>query len=199
MCFLFLRKKKERFLSKRNLKKKLIVRIILSFLIIGLLFIPYEAPFVRFDSAETSIKYSTLKGNLPLHVIEGENTIFTLQNANNNFYFHSIIKYDEKYGFCDYKSEKEIVLESTFIEDDYIVGTITAQKLLNYETNETCYCIIFSKIKSMEQNEINLFDTYNLQIKTIFKNDKNIVFAFIPNQDNNNTAFSYNGQTFSLN
>ena len=69
-------------LIKSNRKKRIII-IVLFCLIIGIIFIPYEAPFIRFDSPEASVKYSTIKGNLPLYVVEGKNTAFTLQNSGN--------------------------------------------------------------------------------------------------------------------
>lgn len=160
--------------------------------------IPYEAPFIRFDSPEASVKYSTIKGNLPLYVVEGKNAVFTLQNSGNNYYYHSITKYHDKYGFCDYKTQTETVLGSLLKDDTCFCGTITANKLLNHNTNESCYFITFSKIKRMEPDKITILDTDNTPIKPIFQNDKTIIFAFIPKRDNNIVAFFYNGQTISL-
>ena len=197
-CFLLLRKRKAGILRKITRKKR-IIGIVLSVVFIALLFIPYEAPFVRFDTPEASVKYSTIKGNLPLHVIEGENTAFTLQNANNNYYFHTILKHNDKYGFCEYHSKIDKVINSPFTEDDNFSGSIITYKLLSSETNEACYMIMFSKTKRMEQNKITIFDVDSAPIQPVFQNDKTIVFALIHGLNESNAAFSYNGQTFRLN
>ena len=197
-CFLFLRKKKVSIFSKTNRKKR-IIGIVLSVVFIALLFIPYEAPFVRFDSPEASVKYSTIKGNMPLHVVEGENAAFTLQNANNNYYFHTILKHDDKYGFCDYHSKIDKVINSPFTEDDNFSGSIVTYKLSSSETNEACYMIMFSKTRRMEQNRIAVYASDHTPIDTLFQNDNAMVFALINGADKSDAAFSYNGQTYQLN
>ena len=197
-CFLFLRKKKVSIFSKTNRKKR-IIGIVLSVVFIALLFIPYEAPFVRFDSPEASVKYSTIKGNMPLHVVEGENAAFTLQNANNNYYFHTILKHDDKYGFCDYHSKIDKVINSPFTEDDNFSGSIVTYKLSSSETNEACYMIMFSKTRRMEQNRIAVYASDHTPIDPLFQNDNAMVFALINGADKSDAAFSYNGQTYQLN
>ena len=197
-CFLFLRKKKAGIFSKTNRKKR-IIGIVLSVVFIALLFIPYEAPFVRFDSPEASVKYSTIKGNMPLHVVEGETAVFTLQNANNNYYFHTILKHDDKYGFCDYHSKIDKVINSPFTEDDNFSGSIVTYKLSSSETNEACYMIMFSKTRRMEQNRIAVYASDHTPIDPLFQNDNAMVFALINGADKSDSAFSYNGQTYQLN
>ena len=197
-CFLFLRKKKAGIFSKTNRKKR-IIGIVLSVVFIALLFIPYEAPFVRFDSPEASIKYSTIKGNMPPHVVEGETVVFTLQNANNNYYFHTILKHDDKYGFCDYHSKIDKVINSPFTEDDNFSGSIVTYKLSSSETNEACYMIMFSKTRRMEQNRIAVYASDHTPIDPLFQNDNAMVFALINGADKSDSAFSYNGQTYQLN
>jgi len=198
-CFLLLRKRKASILRKITRKKR-IIGIVLSVVIVGLLFIPYEAPFIRFDSPGASVGYSTIKGNLPLHVVKGENTVFTLQNANNNYYFHTILKHNDKYGFCDYHSKIDKVINSPFTEDDNFSGSIVTYKLSSSETNEACYMIMFSKTKRMEQNKIAVFSADNTPIDPVFQNDKAMVFAFVRGTNESDAAFSYtyNGQLFRL-
>ena len=197
-CFLFLRKKNAGIFSNTNRKKR-IIGIVLSVVFIALLFIPYEAPFVRFDSPEASVKYSTIKGNMPPHVVEGETVVFTLQNANNNYYFHTILKHDDKYGFCDYHSKIDKVINSPFTEDDNFSGSIVTYKLSSSETNEACYMIMFSKTRRMEQNRIAVYASDHTPIDPLFQNDNAMVFALINGADKSDAAFSYNGQTYQLN
>lgn len=197
VCSLCLRKKKERLLIKSNRKKRIII-IVLSCLIIGIIFIPYEAPFIRFDSPEASVKYSTIKGNLPLYVVEGKNTAFTLQNSGNNYYYHAIIKHDDKYGFCDFHTQRNTGFNSTITDDEYFHGLVTVDTLLNGETNETCFFISFIKMKKMEADKTTISDADNTPIKPIFQNSDTIIFAFMPKQ-NDAAVFFYNGQPFSLN
>lgn len=197
--FVFYNKKKKNNRIHNSTKKRKLLKIIIVALLIIVIFIPFEAPYARFESAENSINYSTLNHNIPIKVIESEKTSFAVLCKENKLSFYSIIKYEDKFGFCNYHSSIERITDPYFLEDDDFVGTISIYKLTNYETEEKCFMIVFLKSKGMDSSNIIVYDAENNSCKNIINNEIISVFSVIKNVNKDNNFFYYNDNKITIN
>lgn len=198
LCIYFIRKRKGSFALNRS-RKGIIVRVTTIILIIAFIFIPYEAPFIRFDSAEASVRYFTVNYNAPIKTVETDNTAFCVGHRGNNFYYNTVTKYDDKYGFCDRHCNTVLGIINTYIDDGAFTGNYCVHKLVNNETNETCYMVKFISVELNDTEDISIYDKNNDPIEKITFPDKRTVFAILVNQIDEKAAFVFYGKTYELN
>ena len=204
ICYIVLRKRNTQKALKRS-KKAVFIKIAIIALVILLVFIPYEAPFVRFDSAYDSVKYSTTKFNTPLYTIETEKTAFSAELEDSTFSYHSITKYKDKYGYCD--QDSHILLGSykhEIIQDENYMGSFLVKKLENKKTREKCYIIVFGNLldeinNNKEKEDIIIYDENNTPIEKMFSTNKWTAFAVVVDCLDESTSFIFNGKTYELN
>ena len=179
-----------------------IIRIIVIVLIVTCVFIPYESSFIRFDSAEASVNYSTLNYNAPTKTVETDKTAFTVSHRENNWSYHTITKYNDKYGFCDRHSQTVLGLTHVDINDENFRGSFHVSKLVNYETNEKCYIISYINLLDLENKDtedICIDDEQNIPIEKITFPDKRSVFMVVMHQIDEKITFMINDQKYELN
>ena len=82
LCFEFIKKKKGIVIMNRS-KKTVIISIAAGILVLAIVFIPYEAPFIRFNSAESSVRYFTVNYNGQIKTVETDNTAFCVGHRDN--------------------------------------------------------------------------------------------------------------------
>ena len=189
--------KKGKLVIKRT-RKAAVIRVMVSALIIAVVMIPYESPFIRFDSAEASVNYSSLNYNYQIKTIETEKTAFCVAHKGNDFQYDTITKYINQYGFCDRHSKNILRWVSSSIEDGKVQGSFRAAKLINNETNEKCYMIVFSVLAQEETADINIYDKQNKPIPKIEFSDNREVFALVVNHLDGEEVFKFNGVTYDL-
>lgn len=197
LCFCFIQKKKGPFVYKRT-KKTIIIRIAVSLLIMVIVFIPYESPFIRFNSAEESIKYSTTKYGVPIRTVETDKTAFCVGHKSNNFFYYIVTKYNDKYGFCDRNCYTKLGIINTYLDEGSFKGNYRVTKLSDNETNEKCYIISLLSVDQNETEEINIFDKNNDPIEKMTFPDNRTVFALVVNRIDEKTSFTFNGKTYEL-
>lgn len=198
LCFYYFRKKKESFKFKYSKKAKTI-RVTAAILILAILFIPYEALFIRFDSAEASVRYFTVNYNAPIKTIETDKTAFCVGHRDNNFYYNTVTKNGDKYGFCDWHSHNVLGYIHEEIDDGQFKGLYSVAKLINTEANEKCYLIKFLSVNQKEADKICIYDKHNTPIKKLTFPDNRTVFAVVVDQIDKTTSFTFNGKTYVLN
>lgn len=198
LCFFLFQKKKGKLGLERS-KKAVLIRAAVGILILAIVFIPYESTFIRFNSAEESVRYSTVNYDAPIKTIETDKTAFCVGHARNNFYYNTVTKYDAKYGFCDRRCQTVLGFINTHIDDGVFNGNYRVTKLINNDTNEKCYMISFLRIDQNNTEDISIFDENNAPIEKITFPDKRTVFAFVVNQIDEKTLFVFNGNPYELN
>ena len=196
---LYLFQKKKGTTSSKRSKKAVFIKAAAGILILAIVFIPYEAPFIRFDSAEASVRYLTVNYNAPIKTVETDNTAFCISHRDNNWGFHAVTKFDKKYSFCDRHSKTMDCFNSGLIDDSSFHGIIYATKLVNNDTNEKCYMIVFLSIDLKDTEDICIYDVHNSPIEKITFPDKRSVFALVVKQIDEKSAFIFNGKTYELN
>lgn len=182
----------------KRTKKAVILRIAVILLIGLVVFLPYEAPFIQFNSAEASVRYSTLNYNAPIKTVETDKTAFCVGHRDNNFYYNAVAKSDDKYGFCDRHCHTVLGFINTHIDDGIFNGIYTVTKLVNIEANEKCYMIKFLAIDQSDEEDICIYDEKNMPIEKITFPDKRTVFAIVVNQIDEKASFIFNGKTYEL-
>lgn len=197
LCFYFVRKKKGTFKYILSRKTK-IIRVIVIILIVVIVFLPFEAPFIRFDSAEDSLRYSAIQNNDSIKTIETEKTVFCVSHKDNNWGYHTITKFDDKYGFCDRHSTSTQCFRSPIFDDQYDHGIIYATKIINNDTNEKCYMIVPLSIEPLETEDICIYDKHNTPIEKFTFSDNRSVFVLVVNQADEESSFTFNGKTYDL-
>ncbi len=199
ICFYLLQKIKGKPVPVlKRTKKAVIIRIAVIALIGLVIFLPYESPFIRFDSAEASVRYSTLNYSAPIKTVETDKTAFCVGHRDNNFYYNTVAKSDDKYGFCDRHCRTVLGFVNTHIDDGKFKGNYRVTKLINKEANEKCYMITFLSIDLKDTEDISIYDEYNTPIQKLTFPDKRYVFALVVNQVDEKTAFIFNGKTYEL-
>ena len=199
LCIYFVRKRKGSFALNRS-RKGIIVRVTTIILIIAFIFIPYEAPFIRFDSAEASVRYFTVNYNAPIKTVETDNTAFCVGHIGNNFYYNTVTKYDDKYGFCDWHSHNTLgYIINERIDNGQFNGSYSVTRLVNNDTNETCYMVKFISVELNDTEDISIYDKNNDPIEKITFPDKRTVFPILVDQIDEKAAFVFYGKTYELN
>ena len=200
LCLFFYLKRKGKLQEKRS-KIAVIISVIAFALICTIVSIPIEASFVRFNSAKASVAYSTLNSNGKTESIETDKTAFTVSHKGNNWSYHVITKYDDKYGFCNRHSQIVNSFDAIPVDDGNNRGIFYVSKLVNYDTNEKCYMIDYLDHNLMKYNAagITIYDEQDLPIEKITFEDNSAVFAAIANGIDQKTIFKFNGKTYELN
>ncbi len=130
---------------KKNIKH-IIISVICLIVCTIIIYYPYESNFIRFNTAENSINYSfPYNIGASNYYIDNDNTVFVVSKKGNNNSYHSIVKYDNGYGMCDFKSNTSLDWSATHINENDINGMFKANVVYNEITNKTCYYIDFMK------------------------------------------------------
>ena len=179
-------------------KKAVIIKVTAIILIIAIIFIPYEASFIRFNSAEASVRYSTVNYRAPIRTVETDKTAFCVGHESTTFYYNTVTKYNDKYGFCHPHTHNALNYINTIIDDENFKGGYTVSKLVNNETNEKCYIIELSRFYPTGE-DICIYDEQNNPIGKITFPDKRTLFAIVVNEADEKASFIFNGKTYELN
>ena|GEM_PF-5191688 len=198
LFYIFLLLIKKGKLVIKHTRKAAVIRVIISALIIAVVMIPYESPFMRFDSAEASFNYSSLSFHYQIKTIETEKTAFCVAHKGNNFQYDVITKYDNQYGFCDRNSHIDLRWVSSFVDDSAFRGSFDVAKLVNNETNEECYMIKFSSFAQQDAESICIYDKQDNPIPKIEFSDNRVVFALVVDQPGGEEVFKLNSKTYNL-
>ena len=191
-------------------KKAVIIKrvIIISFVVAAVcVFIPFEAPFIRFNSTEASVKYSTAKPFYEDKAVETDKTAFFVSHKSNNWTYGSAAKYDNKYGFCGYHSKTILTTNSITVDEENFDGSFNVSKVINYDTNEKCYFIKFINLLDFENKEKqNSWDSQDNLIdfekstpmeKLTFK-DNRTVYAAVTDQIDEKMTLVFCGEKYEF-
>ena len=198
LCFYLIRKKKGTMGSKRS-KKAVIISVMVIILINAIVFIPYESPFIRFNSAEASVRYCSMNYYVPSKTVETDKTAFCIGHESNDFYFNIITKYDDKYGFCNRHCRTVFGYKNEHIDDGIFNGFYDVTILINDDTNEKCYLIGFYSIDPKDSEDICIYDEHNNPIeRIIFPYSMKVYYTIVVDQIDKNTSFTFNGNAYEL-
>ena len=196
--FTFYQKKKGVLVWQRT-AKTVIIRGVVAAVILAIVFIPYESSFIRFDSAEASVRYRTINYNAPIKTVETDKTAFCIGHRDNNFYYNTVTKYGDQYGFCDRNCQTLFGLDNITIDDGVFYGAYSVHKMVDNETNEKCYIIKFYGSDQEDAENISIYDEQNRPAETITFSDNRTVYAIVVKDIDEKASFVLNGNTYELN
>lgn len=98
---------KKSVLTKKRYNLIKIIGIACVLIITGISFIPFEAPFVRFDIPQESLKYLWVDTK-DIVVCESDNGAFIVKLGKEEIF--SVTKEEKGYGYLNYHSKKELYI-----------------------------------------------------------------------------------------
>lgn len=126
---------------------------------------PFEGSFLRFDTPEASLKYSSSKSIFRENTFfEGERCYFVVSTESNNVSYHSISKYGDKFGVADYKSELKHLGNNA--EDKLL----TCMAIYDENSDSSCYFISYFLPDSEKDEDIVLIDDRKAECISFRKN-----------------------------
>lgn len=168
---------KQRLKNDVRFKKKLYIKrfiiIAVSLLMVIVFFFPIEGYFIRFNSLDACLQYSLLNNfTLTHNVIESDDTVFIVSSGSNNE-THSTVLYEDGYGLCDFKTQREIYSLPKSIDNPQFLGTVSLSFIYSEVTDKTCY---FGHFGGIRCNPEKVFDKDGNTLDTIIYDNKSFVF-----------------------
>lgn len=185
--------------KRKKLPHVLCIIVIYLFLNI-IIFYPYEGYFIRFNSLEKSIHYSIYDSYFSsISIVEDDDTVFFAKNTKNNITYHSVAKYKNDYGLCDFGIAKGFHIRQESINVPKFDGILTVDYILNKNTNKTCYFIKLLKIFNNDDNDdIAVFDSNGEKLKTLYSDSHHIIFCLLSDkQPEQMDYFTFLGKNYT--
>lgn len=181
-----------------NNNRRKVLCILFAVLMIVITFIPFEGKWLRFETPEESIKYSLISINKKNYFIYDDDTVFVMRNKDNNFEYHSITKYNENYGMCDYDS-KSRQLKSQFISTENYNGLLSYKCIYNQATNKLCCFFNYTPINN--DIKVKILDDKNREIPEINGFNKENTYAYyliLENPQQNELSISIDNKNYVI-
>ena len=131
---------KKSVLTKKRYNLIKIIGIACVLVVTGISFIPFEAPFVRFDTPQEALKYRWIDTEDTV-VCESDYGAFIVKPDNEEIF--SVAKDEKGYGYLNYHSKKELYIYPHYNQFNTTGDFIYSCN--NQSTNETIYLVYFYK------------------------------------------------------
>lgn len=202
----FVKKVRPKKALHKQKRKKLpyVLCFIAILLFLDIIFYPFEGYFIRFSSLEKSIHYSIYDSYFSsISIVEDDDTVFFMKNNNSNISYHSVTKYNNDYGLCDFGTKTNgFHIHQEFIHDSKFNGVLRVRYILNENTNKTCYFIELFKTfnnDNDDNDDIAVFDSSGEKLKTLYSDPQHTVFCLISNkQPEQMDYFTFLGKDYTF-
>ena len=143
---------------KKIISKRFLIQIILCLLLFFISFYPFEGIFMRFYSADSSLRYSVIDYNWSeFEIIEDKNCDFVFGYSNNSLNYYSISKYNDGFSLVNYDS---IVGNYKTTSVNELNISCSANGIYNKYADKTC---IFLNTYFVDENLLIMYDNQVMQ------------------------------------
>ncbi|MDO4747728.1 MAG: hypothetical protein Q4A12_00980 [Eubacteriales bacterium] len=189
-------------------KVKICTRVLIVVVVVFILtiFYPFESSFIRFDTIEGSVYYSSSFSDLvkisgtEIYTAECDDTVFVVKEHGNTYSYTSIAKYDDGYGYCGHNVSVILSTNTDFVSTSKFEGAVSISAVYNENTNKTCYILnLLDDDFSSDIKEV--YDQTGDQMNVFASEDGSILDNYYSIEEGypcDSFAFILDGETFEL-
>lgn len=190
-------------------KVKICTRVLIVVVVVFILtiFYPFESSFIRFDTIEGSVYYSSSFSDLvkisgtEIYTAECDDTVFVVKEHGNTYSYTSIAKYDDGYGYCGYNVSVDLSATTDFISTSEFKGGANVSAVHNENTEKTCY-VLGLYDTNFSDNTMEIYDQSGNKMNEFTSEDGNILedyyYSIVEGPPRDSFTFVLDGETFEL-